>query len=297
MSSYTRVSEQVFPHKVPARAGIGLRYPHYQHVLENRPEVAWFEVHPENFFVEGGAAYQILESVCDHYPLSLHGVGLSLGSASLPDTGHLQKFKKLIDRFQPGLVSDHVSWSRVGSVVMNDLLPVPYTQEALGHLVRNVSHTQEMLGRQILIENPSSYLSYQADEMPEYEFMIEAARRSGCMLLLDVNNIYVAAHNHGLDAVDYINQIPPELVGEIHLAGHSQVEVEGQPLLIDTHSKRVIEVVWSLYEQAIARCGAVPTLIEWDEDIPEFSVLEEEAARAQVVLDGETSVIPEIGKA
>lgn len=266
---------------IPARAGIGLRAPHYAEIIEQRPAIAWLEVHSENFFADGGKPHAILEQVRALYPISLHGVGLSLGSSDPLNQWHLQKLKCLIDRYQPGLVSEHLAWNSVDNRYLNDLLPIPYTEEALWHIVARIQQVQEYIGRQILIENLSSYLQFRESYIPEWEFISEVARRSGCGILLDINNIYVNAHNHGFAPADYLEAIPPVAVKEIHLAGHSQ---EGNYLL-DTHSQPVCEEVWQLYTQAITKFGQAPTLIEWDCDIPSLPVLLNEAQHAQCILE------------
>lgn len=265
--------------------GIGLRHRHFDLFNGNaRPDVPWLEVHTENFFSSGSAASQHLLSIREHYPLSLHCVGLSLGSAEPVDATHLARVKECVERYEPTLVSDHVSWNMANHTHLPDLLPVPYTEEALEALVRNIQQTQEYLGRTILIENPSSYLSFTESHIPEPEFLMEAAKRSGCQLLLDINNIAVTAHNHGLDAAAYIDSIDPDYVKEIHLAGYAVQEVEGQARYIDDHGARVYPEVWELYDYALARLGAVPTLIEWDTHVPELAVLLEEKTKADNVM-------------
>ncbi len=266
---------------IPARAGVGLRTPHYREVLDTRPDIPWFEVHSENFFAEGGPAHDLLTAVRREYPLSLHGVGLSLGSTDPLNRWHLDKVKALIERYQPGLVSEHLSWSSVGGRYLNDLLPLPYTEEALRHISSRIQQVQDYLGRQILVENLSSYLQFSTSTIPEWEFITAVAQRSGCGILLDVNNVYVNARNHGFDAADYLRAIPVSAVGEMHLAGHTD---EGD-CLIDTHSRPVAPAVWTLYEQAVHRFGRLPTLIEWDADIPPLTVLMSEAAKADTILE------------
>lgn len=275
---------------VPAAAGIGLRAPHVAQVLAERPPVAWFEVHSENLFGEGGAMHDAMARIRADYPLSMHGVGLSLGSADALDRAHLATLRRLVDRYQPGLVSDHICWGRIGGVHLNDLLPLPYTEEALDLMVSRVQQVQDALGREFLLENVSSYLTFQGSEMPEWEFVAALVRRSGCGLLLDVNNVYVNSVNHGFDPATYLQAVPHRSVREIHLAGFTRKEQLAVPLLIDTHSRPVAAEVWSLYGQALALCGAVPTLIEWDQDIPELGVLMVEAARAQERIDERLAV-------
>ena len=265
------------------RAGIGLRTPHYQDLLAQRPGVSFLEVHSENFFCDGGQPLRYLERFRQDYPISTHGVGLSLGSMDPLDGIHLKKLKRLVDWLDPVLVSEHLCWVGVNGRFMNDLLPLPYTEEALEHVVSRVQQVQDYLGRQILVENVSSYLEFVDSTIPEWEFVREVAQRAGCRILLDVNNIYVNAINHGFDAVTYLNAIDPGSVGEIHLAGFQDT---GE-ILIDTHGSAVSENVWKLYAHAIRRLGPVPTLIEWDTDIPALGVLLGEADKANHVLDAE----------
>jgi hypothetical protein len=264
------------------RCGIGLRTPHYRDVLARLPPVGFLEVHSENYFGAGGQPHRYLEQLAAHYPLSLHGVGLSLGSADGLDTAHLAKLKTLVDRYQPALLSDHLCWGRVGRQHLNDLLPMPYTHEALDVMVRNVSQAQDTLGRSLLVENISSYLQFTDTDMAEADFMCELAQRSGCGILLDVNNLYVNAVNFGSDAAAFIRAMPRGVVGEIHLAGFET----GSDCLIDTHSRPVCDDVWALYALALRHLGAVPSLIEWDSDIPPLDTLLSEAAHAQNLLDG-----------
>ncbi|HET7401534.1 MAG TPA: DUF692 domain-containing protein [Usitatibacter sp.] len=257
-------------------AGIGLRAAHYREILEREPALAFLEVHAENFFAEGGQALAWLERFRERYPLSVHGVGLSLGSAEGVEELHLAKLERLVRRFEPALVSEHLSWSAAGGRHANELLPLPFTREALSAAVANIQHVQERLGRPILVENVSTYLRFGEGEMAEHEFVAEVVRRAGCGLLLDVNNIHVNARNHGFDARGYLEAIDPRTVGEIHLAGHEAVGAR----LVDTHGARVAAEVWDLYAAALARLGPRPTLVEWDIDIPPLDVLLDEAAIA-----------------
>lgn len=269
---------------IPASAGIGLRFQHHQAVVETPPAVAWFEVHTENY-MGGGAPLRYLETIRRDYPISFHGVGLSLGSADGLDGAHLERIRRTVERIEPGLVSEHLSWSVVGGRYLADLLPLPMTEEALEVVCRHVDQTQSYLRRRILVENPSSYLRYRASTIPEWEFLAAVAERTGCGILCDVNNIYVSACNHGWDPLVYLEALPSALIGEIHLAGHSVRELEGGEVLrIDDHSSRVIPAVWSLFEKALSRFGPVATLIEWDNNIPELEALVEEANRAAVRL-------------
>jgi uncharacterized protein (UPF0276 family) len=270
-------------HGIGPRAGIGLRALHHLKVLAEAPAVAWFEAHTENYFADGGAHVEALVRIRANYPLSLHGVGLSLGSADPLDIRHLERVRRAVHRFEPALVSEHLSWSSVDGRFANDLLPLPYTEEALRHVSLHIAQAQDFLGRRILIENVSSYLQFDCSRMPEWEFVSAVAAESGCGILLDLNNIYVAAHNHGFDAQRYLDAMDPRAVLEIHLAGHSAVEFEGQELLIDTHGTPVCDAVWNLYRAALRRFGGVPTLIEWDTDIPALEVLAAEAAKADVL--------------
>jgi uncharacterized protein (UPF0276 family) len=265
---------------MPAVAGIGLRSPHHDAFRNDAPRVAWIEAHSENFFADGGYRVEFLTKVRSNYPLSLHGVGLSLGSTDPLNKTHLASLRRAVTRFEPQLVSEHLSWSSADERFSNDLLPLPYTEEALLHVSARIAALQDALGRQILIENVSSYLQFACSRLTEWEFLAGVARESGCGILLDINNIYVSAQNHGFDADTYLNAIPRGAVREFHLAGHSRTEVGGRPLLIDTHGAAVCDAVWALYRRALQRFGAVPTLIEWDTDIPALDVLIGEADKA-----------------
>jgi len=269
---------------IPLFAGIGLRSQHYRDVLETHPTVGWFEVHSENYFGKGGAPLHYLEKIREDYPISLHGVGMSLGSVDALEGQHLAQLKRLIDRIEPGLVSEHLSWGSFGGDFLNDLAPLPYTEEALLHLVDRIAQVQDFLGRQILVENPSSYLEFQHSTYQEQDFLNELSRRTGCGILLDINNVYVSCHNHGWDALDYLHGIAAERVGEIHLAGHTINRVAGRDILIDTHNQKVCSEVWALYQTALRVVGTKLTLIEWDTDIPDLSVLIDEAQQANSYL-------------
>ena len=271
---------------LPVAAGIGLRALHVGRVLAERPPVPWFEVHSENYFADGGSALAALDRIRADYPLALHGVGLSLGSTDPLDLGHLGKLKRLADRIEPSCVSEHLCWSSVNGRHYNDLLPLPYTSEALDHVCARVDAVQDFLGREILVENVSSYFAFPESTLDEGAFVAAVAARTGCKLLVDVNNIYVNARNHGIDADAYLAAIPPAAVAEIHLAGF---DASGE-CLIDTHGTPIAPEVWSLYERALARFGPVATLIEWDTDIPEFGVLQREAATAQSYLEARLAV-------
>jgi uncharacterized protein (UPF0276 family) len=269
------------PAAIPIRAGIGLRAPHAREMIDSRPDIGWVEVHSENYFGEGGQPHHFLERIRADYPLSLHGVGLGLGSAAPLDLDHLRKLARLIRRYDPGLVSEHLCWSATAGRHLNDLLPLPYTEEALAHVCARIDEAQNTLGRRLLIENISSYLQFRHSTIPEWEFLAEVSRRSGCAILLDVNNIYVNAVNHGFDPLAYLAAVPAAAVQEIHLAGFD----DSGPGLIDTHGAPVADEVWSLYRETIARLGPYPSLIEWDTDIPSLAVLLAEAAKAAQVLE------------
>ncbi len=266
---------------IPAMAvGVGLRAPHHDWVMDERPSVGFFEVHSENFFAPGGPGRELLDNLREDYPISLHGVGLSLGSADALDAAHLAQLACLVARVQPALVSEHVCWGAYAGRHYNDLLPLPYTEEALDLMVQRVQQVQETLGRTILVENVSSYIQFTHSTLHEWEFLAELARRSGCGLLLDVNNVHVNSVNHGFDAHAFLAGIPGSAVGEMHLAGFTRKHGLGGDLLIDSHNRRVDEAVWTLYAEAVRRFGARPTLVEWDQDLPDFEVLLDEARMA-----------------
>ena len=262
-----------------ALAGIGLRSPHVDEIIATRPEVGWLEIHAENY-LGGGPALRSLEAIRRDYPICVHGVGLSLGSADGLDARHLARVVALVDRLQPALVSEHLSWSIAGGAYLNHLLPLPYTDEALTLVSGHILRVQDALGRAILVENPSSYLRFSDSPIPEPEFLGELARRTGCRVLCDVNNIYVSCRNFGLDPATWVDAMPGSAVAEIHLAGHSVNDADGQAILIDDHGSRVAEPVWALYERLLARIGAAPTLVEWDTDIPALPVLLAQAQSA-----------------
>jgi uncharacterized protein len=267
----------------PGAVGIGLRAPHVTEVIASRPAVGWLEVHTENY-LGGGPAIRALEALRGHYPISLHGVGLSLGSAEGVDGGHLERVAHLVERIEPAVVSEHLAWSVFGRAYLNHLLPLPYTDESLVRLCENVERTQDRLARRILVENPSSYLRFRDSPIPEPEFLGALARRTGCGLLCDVNNVFVTCRNLGQDPAAYLAALCPQAIGEIHLAGHARNDVDGQTILIDDHGSPVAEEVWDLFAAAVGRFGARPTLIEWDTDIPALEVLLDEARRAGRVM-------------
>jgi uncharacterized protein (UPF0276 family) len=270
---------------VPAGAGIGLRTVHHEALLTDRPRVGWIEVHTENYFHDGGPHVRALERARELYPVSLHGVGLGLASADPLDRSHVARVRRAIERFEPALVSEHACWGAHGGEHFNDLLPLPCTEEAVEHLARRVIEVQDLLGRQILIENLSCYLAYASSRLTEGEFLAAVVERSGCGLLLDVNNAYVNSVNVGLDAEAFIEGLPLAAVQEIHLAGHARRRHGSREILLDDHSTQVCEPVWRLYERALRRFGPAPTLIEWDTDIPALPVLVAEAQRAQLRME------------
>jgi uncharacterized protein len=270
------------PAAPPLRCGVGLKPSHYAAILERRPDVGFFEVHAENYMGDGGPPHRYLEAIRASYPISVHGVGLSIGGARPLDRDHLARLARLVGRYDPCLVSEHLAWSAHEIGVLNDLLPLPYTEETLAHVVRQVDAMQTAIGRHVLLENPATYLRFAHSPIPEPEFLAEVARRSGCGLLLDVTNVYVSSVNHGLDPLAYLDGFPFDRVEEIHLAGFGRGSATaGRPLLIDTHGCAVAPVVWSLYSHVVARLGPVPSLVEWDNDIPAWDLLHAEAERAE----------------
>lgn len=273
-------------------AGAGLKPEHYRDILDGRPGVGWFEVHAENYMGTGNGAggppHFFLEQIRARYPLSVHGVGLSIGSAEGLAPGHLQRLAAVVDRYQPALVSEHLAWSTHAGVFLNDLLPLPYTEATLAVVVRHVDQVQSALKHRILIENPSTYLRFAVEQMAETAFLRELARRSGCGLLLDVNNVFVSSANHDFNPTVYLADFPVEHIGEIHLAGHASIEVAGgESLLIDTHDRPISDRVWALYQSLISRIGPYPTLIEWDSDVPAWARLSADVARAESLLSFE----------
>ncbi len=271
--------------------GVGLRREHFERILSAPTRVDWFEAISENFMVAGGRALDVLTRVRERYPIVLHGVSLSIGSTDPLDRRYLDELAALVRRFAPEWVSDHLCWTGVGGHNAHDLLPLPYTEEALEHVAVRVAQVQEHLGRRIALENASSYVSYRHSSMPEWEFLAAIARRSGCGILLDINNIYVSARNHGFDARQYLAGIPVDAVWQFHLAGHSN---KGK-FLLDTHDHPVIEPVWKLYREAVERFGEISTLVEWDDHIPPFERLESESERAREIFGqvrkGKTDVV------
>ena len=259
--------------------GIGLRSQHYQDILKNRPTVPWFEALTDNYLGDGGQPLAYLEQIRAEYPITLHGVGMSLGSFEPLNFDYLKKVKNLNDRMQPAWLSDHLCWSASGGHYSHDLLPLPYTEEAIKHMSTRIAQAQDFLGQQLVIENVSSYVSFAASEVTEWEFLIAVVDQADCMLLLDINNIYVSARNHNFNPETYLSAIPAKRVREIHLAGY---EDQGTHLL-DTHGEPVHQHVWTLYEKALGQLGPIPTLIEWDTNIPTFQQLLEEARKAEQI--------------
>lgn len=272
------------PDAVPVAAGIGLRHAHVAAFLTAPQPVPWLEVHAENYLCPGGPRLAQLDRIRADYPLSCHSVALSLGAAEGVSAEHLARLRALYDRFQPGLISDHLAWCGVEGMHAPDLLPLPLNGESLDVVARNVERAQEGLGRRLLVENPSLYLRFQADEMDEAEFLAALAARTGCGLLLDINNLYVSCQNRGLDAASLLARFPAAAVGQYHLAGHARLMVDDAVLLVDDHGSPVSDPVWALYTQALRLIGPRPTLVEWDTDVPPLPVLLGEAAQAQALL-------------
>jgi uncharacterized protein len=266
----------------PRRAGVGLKAEHCRIIVATRPDIGFFEVHAENYMGAGGPPHRFLSAIRESYPLSLHGVGLSIGADRPLDTAHLRRLKALVVRYAPGFFSEHLAWSSHNGGFLNDLLPVPYTSQALARVADHIDEVQVTLGRQMLLENPSTYLAFEESTWSETDFIAALAQRTGCGLLLDVNNVYVASINQQCDPVAYLNAYPLAAVQEIHLAGHArEADGKGRPLLIDTHDRRAADVVWDLYAQVIRKTGPVPTLIEWDANVPQWPILKAEAERAE----------------
>ncbi len=259
--------------------GVGLRSEHYEHVTRHWPKMDWFEVISENFMDSGGRPIHILEQVRHHYPVAVHGVSLSIGSIDPLNKEYLRKLKALVERIDPFVVSDHLCWTGVDGENLHDLLPLPFTGEALDHVCRRVEEVQDYLGRKILLENVSSYITYRHSVMPEWEFLTQVAKKSGCGILLDLNNVFVNAYNHRFESSDFLKGIPAELIGQIHLAGYSDMG----SYYFDTHGAPVVQRVWDLYEDAMTRYGQISTLVEWDQHLPSFEKLSQEAERAKKI--------------
>jgi uncharacterized protein (UPF0276 family) len=264
--------------------GIGLRTQHYTEFLEKRPRVAWLEVHSEDYFGEGGKPLSVLDQLKDQYPISLHGVGLSIGSADELNWQHLKKWRDLIGRIHPCLISDHLAWSSINGHYLHDLLPLPYTEEALSHIVERVKQVQDYLQRQILIENIASYVSYPHSTIPEWEFLTALAQQSGCGILLDVSNVYISGTNLNFDPYAYLAALSTEHIQEVHLAGFTSTILSEKEVLIDSHNRAIVPAVWDLYRQAIKQLGTKPTIIEWDTDLPSLETVCLEAYRAEQIM-------------
>ncbi len=274
-------TQSFHPSGVHHPVGVGLKAQHYQEALSSDHPLAFFEVHAENYMMQGGNHLRFLEAIGEKFPLSIHGVGMSLGSEEGLSPKHLAKFKNVVDRFNPWLVSEHLAWSVNDGRYLNDLLPLPLNKTTLEVVTDNVKNMQDTIGRRILIENPSTYVSFKASDIPEPDYLNSLAHNTDCGILLDVNNIYVSAKNHDFDAKAYVNAIEGSLVGEIHLAGHTVKNIDGNELRLDDHGSAVVDEVWDLYDYTIRRFGERPTLIEWDTNVPEFSILVSEAHKAR----------------
>ncbi|MDO1584344.1 MNIO family bufferin maturase [Rhizobium oryzicola] len=276
-----------FPHyAVAGQAGTSFKPEHLPAILAASDRCGFFEVHAENYMGAGGPPHRALERIRQDYPVSIHGVCMSLGGPQPLDPDHLQRFKALVDRYEPAMISEHLAWSTHDDIFYNDLLPLPYNEATLTHVCDHVDQMQSVIGRRIFLENPSTYVAFTDTTMAEVDFIREIARRTGCGLLLDVNNVFVSAANHGFSALDYLKDFPLESVEQIHLAGHAEQEDgAGEKLLIDSHDRPVADAVWQLYEIVLSRRGPVPTLIEWDSELPDWPVLRAEARAAQAILD------------
>lgn len=276
--------------KLPNRPGVGYKPQHYADILENAEPVEWLEIHAENYMGDGGRPITQLRALAERFAFSVHGVGLSIGGEGPLDKDHLKRLAHLVGWLNPARFSEHLAWSTHDTHFFNDLLPLPYTQETLTRVADHINEVQDVVGRQMLLENPSSYLAFSETTMPEVEFLSDVTERTGCGLLLDVNNVFVSATNQKTDARSYIDDFPMDKVGEIHLGGHDEdTDDRGDPLLIDSHGAEVVDPVWALYDYTITKTGPLPTLIEWDTDVPDWPVLAEEARRAARILDRVTS--------
>jgi uncharacterized protein len=292
MSAVTKpASAASMPLRFPARpigglAGTSFKPAHLAAIFAEGAQRGFFEVHAENYMGAGGRPHRVLEAIRRDHPLSLHGVCMSIGGERPLDQAHLKRFKHLVERYQPAVISEHLAWSTHENTYFNDLLPLPYTAATLTRVCDHIDEVQQAIGRPLLLENPSTYVSFRESTMSETDFIRAIARRTGCGLLLDINNVFVSATNHGFSAREYLADFPLSHVGEIHLAGHAeQADDEGYPLLIDSHDGPVADAVWKLYEIVIAQCGPIPTLVEWDSQIPDWPILKAEAAAAQAILD------------
>ena len=272
---------------LPACIGVGFKPAHFRDILAAAQPVGFVEVHAENYMGAGGPPHAQLGALCERYALSVHGVGLSIGSMRPLDRDHLMRIKMLCERYAPESFSEHLAWSSHGDIYLNDLLPLPYTQQTLTRVAQHVDEVQTALGRQMLLENPATYIRFSESTIPEVDFLTEVSSRTGCGLLLDINNVFVSAMNHGTQPLPYLDSFPLDRVKEIHLGGHDkEADDAGVPLLIDTHGSPIAEAVWTLYAHVIARTGPIATLIEWDNDVPDWSRLRAEAVAAQAILSG-----------
>ncbi|MGO6738400.1 DUF692 family protein [Rhizobium leguminosarum] len=282
-----------FPaHAIAGLAGTSFKHEHLPAITADGPQRGFFEVHAENYMGAGGPPHRILEQIRRDNPVSLHGVCMSIGGPQALDKAHLERFRSLVERYEPALVSEHLAWSTHQTTFFNDLLPLPYTKDSLARVRDHIDEVQAAIGRPILLENPSTYVTFSESTMSETDFIRSIARCTGCGLLLDVNNVFVSATNHGFSALDYLTDFPLADVGEIHLAGHAeQSDDEGDLLLIDSHDGPVADAVWKLFDIVIGRCGPIPTLVEWDSNIPDWPILQAEAIAAQAVLDHYATII------
>ncbi|MBW8639157.1 DUF692 domain-containing protein [Hoeflea sp. WL0058] len=278
---------------IPPRAGAGLKTAHVDAILSDSYRIGFLEIHAENYMGDGGPPHRALGAIRENFPLSVHGVGLSIGGEDGLDKTHVARLKKVVDRYEPGLVSEHLAWSTHDNSYYNDLLPAPYDEATLARVCRHIEQVQEALGRQILLENPSTYVQFEQSTISEADFIRQIAVRTGCGLLLDINNVFVSATNHGYEPLAYLEDFPLGRVQEIHLAGHApDVDDEGDVILIDSHDRPVDDRVWGLYETVIGRIGSIPTLIEWDTDIPEWPILRNEAMMADRILEAHAGAVP-----
>lgn len=269
---------------LPAKAGVGFKPEHFAAIQQGARQIGFFEIHAENYLGDGGLPHAQLAAIRADHPLSIHGVGLSIGGARGLDAAHLDRLRRLCDRYEPASFSEHLAWSSHGADYLNDLLPLPYTDETLALVCEHVDQVQQVLGRRMLLENPATYLRFASSTIPETRFLAEVARRTGCGLLLDVNNVFVSCTNHGSDPQAWLADIPLDKVGQIHLGGHDAEDLPSGPLLIDSHGAAVADPVWALFAHVIERAGPLPTLVEWDNDLPDWPVLAAEAARAEAIL-------------
>lgn len=274
----------ILPTNLPHRAGVGFKPQHFHDIIADPDAPSFFEIHAENYMGAGGIPHRQLTTLRENFAISLHGVGLSIGAMQDLDPDHLARLRALCERYQPESFSEHLAWSSHGEVFLNDLLPLPYTGATLDRVVAHVDETQAALGRRVLLENPATYLRFEQSTMAETDFLRSIARRTGCGLLLDLNNVFVSATNHGFSANAYLDDFPLEQVGEIHLAGHDVADGGDAPLLIDFHGSAVIDDVWTLYRDVIDRIGAIATLVEWDNNVPDWMTLRREADAAERIL-------------